>query len=455
MRRLPERDRVDVRLAEGRLRRRHVRAVARSLAALHARAPRVAPQGEPADALRACIGLRVADFEGLARSRSAPAARAEAAPPLHAAIAQPPPDAAASAEAPDEATARALARAERWQLEQVERSEALLVERAASGRLRDGHGDLALDRVFVAGDREVRVVSRLDAAPAVRGGDVCADVAAFASALAAEGRSDHAELFLAEYARAAADYDAFGLVDLYASLAASTRARLELACARVRAPDERASAASAAAARRCALLAVSAPLRPLLPPVVVAIGGEVATGKTTAAKWIARRVGAPFVTADRVRSELLGGRRDGAHHEVHWERAYAPGFGERVYAEVVRRARAVLASGRPVLLDGCFRSRAQRALARALAREFGHPFLFVEVCATAEAQRARLLRRARRDGEPASTWLEIARALRREWEPPVELPDAERMRLDASAPRAELVAQVRARIPTWPRELTG
>ena len=54
-------------------------------------------------------------------------------------------------------------------------------------------------------------------------------------------------------------------------------------------------------------------------------------------------------------------------HEIDWERSLRPGFREQVYDEVFRRAEVVLASGRPVVLDGCFGTRTLRARARELA----------------------------------------------------------------------------------------
>jgi predicted kinase len=120
----------------------------------------------------------------------------------------------------------------------------------------------------------------------------------------------------------------------------------------------------------------------------------------------------------------------------------------------MRRAGAVLRSGRPVVLDGCFRFSAQRMRAKELAREFGHPFLFVEARVSEDVCRERLRERSMRDDEPDSTWIDIANQLRAQWEPTDELSAQERQTLDTSIPLAENAERVRARLPTWPAGLT-
>jgi len=116
---------------------------------------------------------------------------------------------------------------------------------------------------------------------------------------------------------------------------------------------------------------------------------------------------------------------------------------------------AQMSALRPVLVDGCFRSRAQRAAVRALADRHGVPFYFVEVRVGRETQRERLCERSRRDGEPDETWLDIAQALRQEWEPPDELAATQRLRIDTDRPLAASLEALRSALPTWPEGLTG
>jgi predicted kinase len=414
-RRRPRRsDRLDQRLATDRLRDADLRAVARAIAIFHADAPTVdvAPDAAIA-ALRALIR-----HEGL------------------------------------DSEPEALRRAESAQLEFVARETDRIAERVRGRRIREVHGELGLEHVHVDDAGAVELVDRALRDDPMRRIDVCADVALLADELAAAGRTDLAERFLAAYAISSDDFDLYPLIDFYASLRATLRARLELDRA---AASGRPTLASwhEARAHRFLALALAVARQPLLPPVLIATGGQVASGKSTVADALAFEIGAPVVNTDRTRSALLGARGDVEPHEIHWERAYEPGFAQRVYDEVLRRAGAVLTSGRPVLVDGCFRSRVQRAAVRALADRHGVPFYFVEVCVGRETQRERLLERSRRDGEPDATWLDIAQALRQEWEPPDELAAAQRLRVDSDRPLAASLEALRGALPTWPEGLTG
>jgi predicted kinase len=149
-------------------------------------------------------------------------------------------------------------------------------------------------------------------------------------------------------------------------------------------------------------------------PCVVAIGGLVASGKSTVAKAAARRLGAPRVMADRVRAALLDDAGDEAAHELGWQ----PAFGERVYAGLFARAGAVLASGRSVVLDACFPSEARRRAAEALAGRHGATFVFGWCEAPREETSERLRRRDARDGVAPGSWEKLARGVEAACEPP-------------------------------------
>lgn len=419
MARLPDRDRADQRLDEDRLDDDAVCAIAHAIAAFHECAPLV--EGEPAAMLRYAIDLE----------------------PPH------------SAAAPETPLPRSSVEAADWQRKFLNEHADLFERRAAAGRLRDGHGNLSLEHVFVSDDGRVRIIDRLEFAPRLRQLDVCADIASLSTDLAAAGRSDLAERFLADYAAEANDFDLYPLVDFYASLRASLQGKLEWFYTDHFGHDPLRADARRARAHRCFKLAVSAPRQACLPAAVVAVGGLVASGKSTVAQHLGREIGAPVISSDRTRDFLLGARLNEDLHEVHWENHYETGFGDRVYDEVMRRAGAVLRSGRPVVLDGCFRLAAQRSHARELARQFGHPFLFVEARVPEDVCRQRLQERSLRDGVPDATWLEIADELRAQWEPMDELPAEERETLDTSLPLVKNAERLRARLPTWPAGLTN
>ena len=420
--RLPDHDRAADRLASGRLSDADLEAIALRVARFHERA-----RGAPVDPSRAierlrdAIHLRVESTE--ARRRA----------PL-----------------PEE-----VETAEAWQLAFLERASSRFVRRAGTDAIREGHGELTLDHVFVDDASEVRILAGPWIGPRFRDADVAADVALFATDLASRGRADLAERFVAEYARLANDFDLYPLLDFHASLRASIRAKIDWACADLEVAGSPGEARYRERARRFLALSLAQPRRPILPPMVVALGGQVASGKSTVAQHVARRIGAPVVGSDPTRDFLIGARLNEDLHEAHWERSYAPGFAERVYEEVLRRAEQVIETGRPVVVDGCFRFRAQRSLTRALAERFGLPFLFVEARVSRAVQRDRLAERAVRDGVDLDDWVEIADDMRAQWEPADDLPSGEHLVLDTSHPLDHNAQTLEDRLATWPPGFTG
>ena len=421
MRRLPDADRASDRLAANRLTDDHLRAVARRIAAFH---ERERGDHEPADSaiarLRRWITMHV---------ESPAVARGEPVPPE-------------------------FAHAEAWQLDFLERESARLIERAERAAVREGHGELTLEHVFVDDLGGVRLLAGLEVFPLLRNVDAAADVAFFATDLASRRRADLAERFVAEYARLANDFDLYPLLDFHASLRASIRAKLDWLSADLATTGTALESRYRERARRFAALALAQPRRPLLPPMVVAMGGQVASGKSTVARHVAHRIGAPVVGSDPTRDFLIGGRLNEDLHEARWDESYAPGFGEKVYAEVLRRAGEVLASGRPVVIDGCFRSRAQRARARDLAERHGLPFLFVEAQVSRNVQRTRLAQRALRDDVPIDDWVEIADHMRAQWEPADDLAATEVLALDTSQPLEHNTQTLEDHLLAWPPALT-
>lgn len=458
MRRLPEAERLDRRLARQRLGEEEIHAVAAGLARLHAQdqdAVEPSPSGpaeneaEPEteaesvlEALRARVRLRIEAPDWPRRS------------PLPAEVA--------------EIEARLL--------DLLARQSERFACRTRAQRIPEGHGELGLEHVFLSDSGRVALLAGFEGPERPRDVDRTADVALLAAALASEHRVDLAEAFVAEYARIAQDFDLYPLLDFYEGLGAMRRGKLAWLCADRFAFDAERAAALRARARKHFSFALAAPRRPLLPASVVAFGGQVASGKSTLARWIARRIAAPVLSADATRDHLLkceteteaalasgdGNRRDApgskaALHEARWLKSFAPGFDDRIYDELLRRAGEVLAAGRPVVIDGCLHTRERRQRVRRLAERFDRPFLFVEATMTPEIQLDRLAERARRDDVDLADWKEIADRLRADWEPVEadELPESQQLRLDTALPLERNARTIEDRLPTWPPGLTG
>jgi uncharacterized protein len=343
----------------------------------------------------------------------------------------------------------------RWQTAFLRGHDALFRRRAESGRVRDGHGDLRLEHVYLEPTGAVTILDCIEFNDRFRFADVCADVAFLSMELAEHGRVDLAERLLAKYARESNDFDLYAVVDFYQSYRGFVRGKVAAMLAADEGADEATRQRADAEARRYFLLALSASRRSLLLPALVAVGGLIASGKSTIAERIGDAMSAPVVDADRTRKSMLGVLPTRSLAEPAWQGAYDPAFTDEVYAEVLRRAAVVLASGRPVIVEASLRSAEMRRAVRELAvTHSGVPFRFIECGAEADVCRERLVRRESERGVSDGR-LAIFDAFAARFERVTELPPWEHILIDTTRPLEETEAVLRASLDTWPKGFVG
>ncbi len=416
MRRLDDNDRADIRLSQGRLQASDLTRIASRLAAFHAdtRCDEETSAFGTADAIATNVR------ENFAQT------------PLHRYL--------------SEDQVRELTE---HQLTLLEREATRFDARIAAHRVRDGHGDLRLEHVYLAEDGTITVLDCIEFNDRFRYADVASDLAFLAMDLSAHGHVELSEHLVAEYAKASGDFDLYGVLDFYEGYRAFVRGKV----ASFVADDPSVSAAhrsgAEASARRCFMLALASGRRSLLGPCVVAVGGIIASGKSTISGRLSLEMSAPVVDADRTRKQMIGVRATEPVHEGSWQGAYDPKFTQEVYAEVFRRAGVVLRSGRPVLVDASFRSQALRARARDLAEQHGVPFRMVECRIEHAVAKERLLERAKR-ASVSDGRLEIFDDFVAKWEHIDEFPAQEHVVLDTSNPIETTMVALRAELQTWP-----
>jgi predicted kinase len=414
MLRLPDAHAADRMLAEDRLGRAELRALAARLASFHATA-RCDEETSSFGAVEVIEGNVRENFDQTRQS------------------------------APHYLSHREVSDIERWQLDFLRSHRGRFERRVREGRVRDGHGDLRLEHCYFDPDGGVEVIDCIEFNERFRYGDVCADIAFLAMDLSRHGRTDLAEAFLADYARASGDWDLYGLVDFYESYRAHVRAKVSSFLADdVDAPPE-AREQAAEQARKYYLLAEACTREALEPGALIAVGGVIASGKSSVAQALSASIDAPVIDADRTRKQLAGVGPDTPLRDGAFAGHYTAEATEQVYAELLRRAEVVLRSGRPVILDASFRRAAHREAARALARRLGVPFRFGHCQAPMPVLRARLMRRA--EGHSVSDGREeILEDFVARWEPCEELDAAEWVALDtrgdADAAARRLVEQL-------------
>lgn len=320
-------------------------------------------------------------------------------------------------------------------------------------RIRAGASDRHLENVWIDDHGNVTLWGDDSATPhrSLPGRDGCVPVAGLSVDLASLGYPDLAERLLAAYAGECDDYALYRVVDYHKRDRACARARERLRVACAPEATNMAREVAAADARRLLDFACTTVRRPL-PPVVVALGGLVASGKSTVARAIADRMASPRIVGDHVRAFRMGATP--SHEPTAAERleGLEPGFDERVARAFFAAAECVLDSGRAVVLDAGFPSACRRAAARDLAQRRGLAFRFVE-CRVDEATACRRL--AARDASPDEHggWRAIYDAYLARWEPPgIDVASGELIVIDTTRPLDESLATIEARLPLWPQD---
>ena len=318
---------------------------------------------------------------------------------------------------------------EAWQRKVLE-DETTFESRIATGRVRDGHGDLRLEHVYFQDNDSIAIIDCIEFNDRFRYADTCADIAFLSMDLTWNGRPDLAERLLGRYARLSNDYDLYSVVNFYESYRAFVRGKIASFVAADPLTTTIVLSRAVEEARRYLLLSLAFERPSLVPSRLIAVGGMIGSGKSTVANLIADLLSAPVVSSDETRKHLMGHGPDESLRSKAWTGAYSSDSTHATYEEVLRRAGVVLRSGRPAIIDASFRSRSMRNAARNLAQARGAPFLMVECVAPSQVCIARLGARGERHESDARP--EIFREFAASFEPMIELTQGEHARIDTS-----------------------
>ena len=280
-----------------------------------------------------------------------------------------------------------------FQRGELTRNAARFAERVAEDRVREGHGDLRLEHVYLmpAKDGTPRpvVIDCIEFAERFRCGDTAAELAFLSMELESAGRSDLAAGLLARFAEASDDFGLYGVLDFYLSYRAWVRGKVAAFVAADPSTPAAMRTSKREEARRFFGLARSFSGPPLDRPFLIAVGGLIGSGKSTLAAELGRELAVPVVSSDGTRKLSAGlpltSRAD--------TKLYGESDRERTYVEVIRRSSRVVESGRGVILDATFSTRRWRQLAADAAGAAQATFVFVETRCRPDLLHGRLAER--------------------------------------------------------------
>jgi predicted kinase len=318
-----------------------------------------------------------------------------------------------------------------------ERNRNLFRARIDAGRIRDGHGDLRLDHIyFVDG---IQIIDCIEFNQRFRYGDVAADLAFLAMELDFQGHRERGETLIRLYAKAAKDPEVFSLLDFYKNYRAMVRSKVE--CLRLNEgglSSEEEELSRRNAERYFELAHRYA--RILSRPTLWVVCGPIASGKTTVANELARRLDFDIHHSDAVRKESFGLSPR--------EPAGAP-LGQGIYSreatdETYRRMRALavelLENRQSVIFDATYGKRLHRRGLMDVARRLGANLIFLECRAPEQTLRQRLADR-KKGGSMSDARMEHLEGMLDSYEPLDELDEMEHVVLDTEQSLMETLVE--------------
>ena len=298
---------------------------------------------------------------------------------------------------------RRLAAAERFVAAFLSARSSDIAARAEAGLVREGHGDLRAEHVLLA-PGSVQIVDCVEFDARLRTLDVGADLSFLYMDLVRLGTPDLARELLSAYREAGGDPGDDAFVAFHAATRAWVRAKVALLS-----PS---GEASGVLMRVGEGLAWQARL-----PVVLAVCGPPAAGKSTLAQAVGTVSGLPVISSDVTRKRLAGL----APTERAPEALYSDAASRRTHRELGLAAAAAVASDGGVVVDATLRRRADRAELLHHLSGVETSVVAVECRAPAEIRLARARCREAAGGSVSDAGPDVLAELDRDWEPLDEL----------------------------------
>ncbi len=315
----------------------------------------------------------------------------------------------------------------------------LFNDRARSGHVHEGHGDLRADAIYLT-PGGIRIIDCLEFDERLRYVDLANEVAFLAMDVDRLGRPELSQELVAHFAH---DQDLTVLMRFYQSYRATVRAKIELLRSRQSdcATDDQQSGLAAATQLLDLAINYSAG-----PKVLLIVCGASGTGKSTLAAMLGEHLDLAVFSSDLIRKRLMGIEQNTRATAPYNQGIYAPEVSIRVYDSLLSEARRTLNMGEGAILDATFSQRSQRQLITRSAQQAGVRPLFIECRASPTTVVQRLLRR-QQDGQQISD-ANVATYLSqiKDFEPIDELPPACHQVVNTTDDMRAIVLQIERRI---------
>lgn len=288
----------------------------------------------------------------------------------------------------------------------LDHAEPLFGQRRRAGQMRDGHGDLTAEDIFVLDDG-LRILDCLAFDDDYRISDVLADIAFLVMDIERLAGATLARELLAHYCEFVDEHHPSSLAHHYVAYRAHVRAKVALL--RLRQGDEPSRDLAVHYHQQAAGNLERARRR------LVMVGGGPGTGKTTVSRRLADLFNFAVIDSDTLRKDLRGVDHDDHRVDRHPE-LYGSEATADTYARLIAHAGVLLESGESVIVDATWSDADHRAVARAVADRHGADVVELECRLDPDVARDRIAKRrsTSRDASDATPDLVSQMAIRRQ-----------------------------------------
>ncbi|MBI3091374.1 MAG: AAA family ATPase [Candidatus Tectomicrobia bacterium] len=303
----------------------------------------------------------------------------------------------------------------------LEAAEPLFRQRIAALRIRECHGDLRLEHIYLT--EPIAIIDCVEFSDRFRNVDTAADLAFLSMELGLHGYHDLNRRLLESYRAASGDKHLARLLNFYRSYYAYVRGKVVSLRLQGNGPQGAERSSLLDRAQRLFVLAGSYALG-LPRPLCVVVFGLMGSGKSTLARALAQRLCWPLLQSDAERKAAEPGAPPPAAEAIRAPYAqgeYSSARRNAVYDRLAEHARAYLAAGQSVVLDATYSRRAWRREITARVREASGSICFVERRASEATIRRRLRKREREGRSLSDGRLDLFDAHRADYEPPDEI----------------------------------
>lgn len=330
-----------------------------------------------------------------------------------------------------------------WALGFLENREALFRRRVATHKIRECHGDLHLQHIcFING---IVVFDCIEFNKRFRYLDRAAEVAFLSMDLDFHGYGDYGDAFVRAYIEESGDEEINTLLPFYKCYFAYVRGKVTGFRLQEPGLGGKEKDRVTAEAGKYFRLAYRCAAR-LDRPALLVMSGWMGTGKSFLAAALAPLIGAGVIRMDVLRKELSRISTAEHRYEDFGEGIYGEEMNRRTYEAAFEKAGKRLGEGKPVILDGSFRDRRDRAAAMAVARSHGADFFAVHCVCPDDVLRQRLEKRERKGTDVSDGRLALLDAQKKAFHPLEDVPGENLITIDTSGSLEGMVAKILSRI---------